>query len=54
MCKEFPALDPFSLEEKPFHGVILLYGDVIKTKQTETSRKDPDRVIRKPAGDDWF
>lgn len=54
LCKEFPALDPFHVEGKPFHDVIVLYSDILRMRRTEKKQTDPDRVIRKKAGDDWF
>jgi hypothetical protein len=54
LCKEYPALSPYQLEEKSFYDVIRLYADVRRMQIREKKINDPDRVIRRPAGDDWF
>lgn len=54
LCKEYPALSPYQLEEKSFCDVIRLYADVRRMQIREKKINDPDRVIRRPAGDDWF
>ena len=61
LCKEFPALSPYDIDEKRFRDVIKLYSDV-RTMQIRESKiqkeiekaNDPNRIIRRPAGDDWF
>ena len=56
LCKEFPALSPYEIEETPFVDVIRLYADVRALQIREEKENDPNvkRVIRKRAGDDWF
>ena len=54
LCKIFPSLDPFEIEDRPFGRVIELYSDTIKAKKRENAEANPNRVIRKKAGDDWF
>ena len=41
------------VEDIPFCDVINLYVDVIKMKRREKKQNDPNRIIRKPAGDNW-
>ena len=60
LCKEFPALTPYDLDKKQFCKVIDLYSDVrrvqIREKKTAslTVPEKKEKVIRRPAGDDWF
>lgn len=58
LCKEFPAMTPYDIEKRTFHDVIRLYSDVRALQLREAKRGDNDsndnRVIRRPAGDDWF
>lgn len=58
LCKEFPALSPYDVDDKTFHAVIKLYSEVRTMQMNEEGLRDrinnPNRVIRKPAGDDWF
>lgn len=54
LCKEYPALSPYDLERKAFHDVIRIYADVRRLQIRQKKLSDPNRVIRKPAGDDWF
>ena len=54
LCKEFPALSPFDIEVKTYHEVIKLYADMRRIQIHEKDLKDPNRVIRVRAGDDWF
>lgn len=54
LCKEFPALSPWEVDLRSFHAVIKLYGEM-RTLQIHLEEiKDPNRVIRRKAGDDWF
>jgi len=61
ICKEYPALSPFDVDERNYCDVIRLYADVIGlnmelTKNREVAQKRPkkDEIIRRPAGDNWF
>lgn len=54
LCKEFPALTPYEIDSKPFDKVIELYSDIRTMQLREKKQSDPNRVIRRPAGDDWF
>lgn len=60
MCKYYPALSPFEVDEKKYREVADIYGDVLqlirrndKEKKAEKKVID-DQVIRRPAGDNWF
>ena len=42
------------MDVRSFHEVIKLYSDVRKLQIREKKAHDPNRVIRRKAGDDWF
>jgi hypothetical protein len=54
LTKEFPALSPFEIEDESFFRVIDLFSDTRRVQITEKEQSDPNRVIRRPAGDNWF
>lgn len=54
LSKEYPALSPYDLEKRSFHDVIRLYSDVRRVQIKTAELSDPDRVIYRPAGDNWF
>lgn len=50
-------MTPYDVEDKPFCRVIELYADVRRVqikerKKIETPEKE--RIIRRPASDNWF
>lgn len=67
ICREFPSLSPFILDEKEYDEVIGLFAD-LRDMQIGNEEKNPDqykktttktdrnghKVIRRPAGDNWF
>lgn len=54
LCKEFPALSPFEIDRKPFHDVIRLFSDMRRLQLRNKKIKDPNRIVKRQAGDDWF
>ena len=58
LCKEYTALTPFEVDEKPYFKVIELFSETREYQITiaeENKSKDAQtRKIRRPAGDDWF
>lgn len=68
ICREFQALTPFHLDEKEYGEVIELFADLRdmqirneekhpelkQQKGTTTIDKNGHKVIRRPAGDNWF
>ena len=58
LCKEFPALSPFDIDQKAFHDVIILFSRVrtLQMKESKVTGKQhvQSDVIRRPAGDNWF
>lgn len=54
LSKEYPAFTPFDIEEEPFFRIIDLFSDTRKLQIRVKKESDPNRVIRRKAGDDWF
>ena len=54
LCKEFPALTPYDLDKRRYHDVIKLFAEVRGLQIHMDKMNDPDRVVRRPAGDNWF
>lgn len=56
MCKEYPALSPYDVDETPYGRVIDLYCDMRKMQIASKKNVNPQgaTVIRRKAGDDWF
>lgn len=54
ICKEYPALSPYDVDAKTYGSVIQLYIDMRTLQIRQTKAQDPNRVIRRRAGDDWF
>lgn len=42
------------IDETSFYKVLDLFSDTRKMQIREKKLSDPNRVIRRPAGDDWF
>ena len=54
LTKEYPALSPFDIEDESFFRIIDLFADTRRIQIHEKKMADPNRVILKPAGDNWF
>ena len=59
LCKEYPALSPYELEERSFYDVIALFADtrrvqIREDKHRRIERGEEELVIRRKAGDDWY
>ena len=54
LTKEYPALSPFDIEDKSFFKVIDLFADTRRVQIETKKLSDPNRIIRRPAGDGWF
>lgn len=49
------GLTPFTIERESYCKVIELYADVRRMQISEAKKtKNGKRIIRRPAGDDWF
>lgn len=57
LCKEYPALSPFEVDDMSYSDVIDLYSD-IRTMQIsdnkKSKKKETGKKIYVPAGDDWY
>lgn len=47
-------MTPYDIDEKRFIEVIDLFSDIRRMQIREKKLSDPNRIIRKPAGDNWF
>lgn len=54
LTKEYPALTPFDIEKISYYKVLDLFSDTRKLQIRHQRESDPNRVIRRKAGDDWF
>lgn len=54
LCKEYPALSPWEIEQRKFKEVIRLIADTRTVQIGAKKTADPDHVIRRRAGDNWF
>ena len=54
LSKDYPAFTPFDIEEESFFRILDLFADTRRMQIQEKKLNDPNRVIMRPAGDDWF
>jgi hypothetical protein len=59
LCKEYPALSPFDIDNTAFFDVLDLFARTRKMQiriqeKIDETREDKVQIIRRPAGDDWF
>lgn len=56
LCERFPAMTPLSLRKEKAREVFLLINRYSTYSQKEQKNIDSDgtKIIRRPAGDDWF
>ena len=54
LTKEYPAFTPFDIENASYYKVLDLFADTRKLQIRYKKESDPNRVIRRKAGDDWF
>ena len=54
LCKEYTVLSPYEIDEKPFFEVIELFGETRQMQIREKISSNPNRIIRRKAGDDWY
>ena len=61
LCKEYPALSPFAVDDMGYGDVVDLYADVRRLqisqkKEMDNSgrKKNKGKDIYIPAGDDWY
>lgn len=57
LCSRFPALTPFDIRRERAFDVFTLMVKYVKYNKREENKiktVNGKRIIRKPAGDDWF
>jgi hypothetical protein len=54
LTQEFNGLSPFDVYRERYVDVIKMYADLREMKKTEERLTNPNRVVRRRAGDDWF
>ncbi len=59
LCKEYPALSPFDIDNTAFFDVLDLFARTRKMQiriqeKIDETREDKVQIIRRPAGDNWF
>ena len=54
LCKEFQALTPYEVEDRAFVDVIKLFADTRRMQIRRKKESDPNRIIMRKAGDNWF
>lgn len=57
LCNRFPSLTPLSIRKERAYEVFLLlkkYVEYNKREEKKQKQNNGKRIIRKPAGDDWF
>ena len=56
ICERFPGTTPIQIRREPAREVFLLIRRMTKHSDREKKDRKPGgkKVIRRPAGDDWF
>lgn len=54
LCDRFPALTPFSIRKEKMVDVFRLISKYNEYSKKEVKKANQPKVIRRPAGDDWF
>ena len=59
LCKEYPALSPFDIDNTAFFDVLDLFERTRKMQiriqdKIDEIKENKVQIIRRPAGDDWF
>lgn len=54
LTQEFNGLSPFDVYRERYVDVIKMYADVMDMKKEQARLSNPNRVVRRRAGDDWF
>jgi len=54
VCERFPALSPFDIRRERASEVFRLVRRIKKSNSYREKESTHKRVIRRPAGDDWF
>ena len=56
LCERFPALTPLELRRAKAREVFILVARLNRymKKEQKKNKKGSKKIIRRPAGDDWF
>lgn len=54
LCETYSGLDPINLLDYPAEDVFELINNTISYNNRNSKEKKNNRVIRRPAGDNWF
>ena len=56
LCERFPALTPLELRREKAREVFILVARLNRymKKEQKKNKKSSKKIIRRPAGDDWF
>ena len=54
VCERFPALSPFDIRRERASEVFRLVSRINRSNIYREKESTQKRVIRRPAGDDWF
>lgn len=54
LCERFQALTPFQIRREKAKEVFLLIKRLNKKNKENFKKKNKKKVIRRPAGDNWF
>ncbi len=54
ICERFPSLSPFDIRRERASEVFRLVSRIKKSNKHREKESSQKRVIRRPAGDNWF
>ena len=56
LCERFPAMSPLTLRKEKAREVFLLINrySIYSKNEQKTKKNGGKRIIRRPAGDNWF
>lgn len=54
LCEAYSGLDPIKLLDYPAEDVFELINDTISYNKRNSKENKNNKVIRRPAGDNWF
>lgn len=54
LSDRFPALTPLSIRRERMVDVFKLVGKINRYSKTVKKKENKPKIIRRPAGDDWY
>lgn len=54
LSERFPSMTPLTLRKEKAHEVFLLLNRFNRYSRKKEKQENGKRIIRRPAGDDWF